>query len=400
MKNIIRSIFMLFLVATAIENFAQTPSYIYYVPLPEQQIDNAFKVLYTGTGNTYHTVISIVPSESDIIIYYDQWEDGYEPTLGIKTQASTQIWGDNNPANGMPPGYTTDKLVAGKPIVLENDVTLPRDASVLKYDGRDKFCSTQSLAVSRSSWALDPGPVLSDATEFYNTKTFGTFFYFPLGQNTPSENSFSLVSLCVQASQNATQVLVDKDGNGTTDVTAVINEGESVQVNGGILSSGTVTSSKPVQVSLITGKIGGTYASRWYSLLPYLMWDKSYYNPVGTQRADARTDVFLFNPQSSALTIFYQVNTGPGSISIPSKGVYRFNMPLNSSAHFHSTLPFYAVGACDMDPSNDVTRDWGYTLVPEGFLTNSVYVGWGPGCAGSLCERGDEAGGQADGDAG
>lgn len=383
MKNILRSVFSMLLFLAAIGSNAQVPSYVYYVPLPEQQIHNAFTVLYGGTGTTYHTVVSIVPSESNIVIFYDQWEDGYEPTVGVKTQASTQIWGDNNPANGIPPGYTQDILVAGKPIVLENDITLPRDASVLKYDGRDKFASTQSLSASRSSWALDPGTVLADATEFYNSRTFGTFFYMPIGQNVPSDNSFSLVSLCVQASQNATQILIDKDGNGTTDVTAVINEGESYQVNGGIMSGGTVTSSKPVQVSLITGKIGGTYASRWYSLLPFVGWDKSYYSPVGTQTNDARSDVFLFNPQSSPLTVFYQVNTGPGSFSIPSKGVYRFFMPLNSSAHFHAALPFYAIGATDMDPANNLTWDWGYTLIPEMYLTNSIYCGWGVGCGGS-----------------
>jgi large repetitive protein len=384
MKNHIRTFLSMLLLLIAMDSFAQTPNYIYYVPFPEQQIHNAFTVLFSGTGTTYHTVISIVPSESDRLIYYDQWEDGYEPDLSKKVQSTTQIWGDGNPANGYPPLYPTDPpLVAGRPIILENDIALPRVATDLRFDGRDKFGSSKSLAVSRSSWALNPGPVLADAVEFYNTKTFGTFFYFPIGQNTPSDNSFSLVSLCIQASQSATEVLVDKDGNGSTDFTAVINEGESVQVNGAIMSGGTVTSSKPVQVGLITGKIGGTYASRWYSLSPYYMWDKSYFSPVGTPRTDARSDVFIFNPQTSALTVTVQTINGTSSFSIASKGVYRFNMPLNSSAHFHAALPFYALGGTDMDASNNTTWDWGYTLIPELFLTNSIFVGWGPGAAGS-----------------
>ncbi len=363
---------------------AMAQAYQYYVPLPEQQIHNAFTVLYSGTGTTYTTVISIVPTSSNTLIYYDEWEDGYEANIGSPVQSTTKIFGDGNAANGAPPGYPADPpLVAGRPLVFKNNVTLPRNPSVVLYDGRDKFASTQSLATTRSSWATTPGTVLADAIEYYNTKTFGTFFYFPIGQNTPSDNSFTLVSLCVQASQNATQVQIDKDGNGTTDVTAVINQGESYQVNGGILSSGTVTSTKPVQVSLITGRIGGTYASRWYNLLPIAMWDNAYYTPVGTQRTDARSEVFVFNPGTSSLTVSYQTASGSGSFSVGAKATYRYAIPLNSSLHLHAASPFYAIGATDMDAANNLTWDWGYTLVPETFLTNSIYVGWGPGADGN-----------------
>lgn len=361
---------------------AQTPTYLYYVPLPEQQIHNAFQVLYASTGSTYHTVISIVPSESNIKIYFDEWEDGYETTLGVPLQSTTKIWGDNNPANGIPPGYATDILRAGRPIVLENDIALPRLAAVIKYDGRDKFGSTQSLAVSRSSWALSPGTVLADATEFYNTKTFGTFFYSPIGTLALADNSFGLVSMCVQASQNATQILIDKEGNGSVDVTAVINEGESYQVNGGILTSATVTSSKPVQVTLITGRVGGSYASRWFNLLPFYMWDRAYYTPVGTPKADALSSVFIFNPHATSLSVNCYTSPTPTILNIPAKTVQRFNMPIGASAHFHASQPFYAVGGTDMDAGN-LTWDWGYSLIPELFLTNSIYVGWGPGSGGS-----------------
>ncbi len=360
------------------------PTYQYFVPLPEQQIHNAFLQLYGSTGTTYHTVISIVPTSSNILIYYDEWEDGYEAVCGSPVQASTRIFGDGNPANGYPPGSPADPpLVAGKPIVLQNDVTLPRNPAVFLYDGRDRFASTQSLSVTRCSWALNPGTVLSDAVEFYNTKSFGTFFYCPVGQNTPSDNSFGLVSLCVQASQNATQVFIDKDGDGTNDLTAVINQGESFQVVSGMMTGGTVSTTKPVQVSLITGKPGGRYASRWYSLLPHAIWDKSYFTPVGTQRTDARSEVFIFNPETTPLTVSYRTATGAGSFSVPAKGNYRFFMPLNSSAHFNAGSPFYAVGATDMDPANNQTWDWGYMLLPELFLTNSIYVGWGPGAYGN-----------------
>ncbi|MHC1707801.1 MAG: Ig-like domain-containing protein [Bacteroidales bacterium] len=380
MKKALRCTFFLLAMVQALVSFAQAPTYIYYVPLPEQQIYNAFKVLYTSTGTNIRTVVSVVPSTSNTLIYYDHWEDGYEANLGVKTQASTEIWGDGNAGNGFPPGYPADPpIVAGSPINCQNDISLPRGSTPIKYDGRDKFGSSKSLAVSRSSWATTPGSVLADATEFYNTKSFGTFFYFPIGTNTPSDNSFSLVSVCIMASQNATTVNVDQNADGISDITAIINEGESYQVNSGNLQGGSVTSNKPVQVVMITGRIGGTYSSRWYNLLPFYMWDKSYYTPVATVNTNARSDVFIFNPHSSALTVEYQSNAGSGSWSIPAKGVQRYFMPLNSGAHFHATQPFYAVGGTDMDPAGNLTWDWGYTLIPELFLTNSIICGWGPG---------------------
>jgi large repetitive protein len=379
-KHLVISL-MLLLLASYIQ--AQTPNYLYYVPLPEQQIHNCFTVLYSGTGTTYHTVVSIVPSTTGSIIYYDQWEDGYEANLGAPVQSTTLVYGDNNPANGIPPGYATDKLVAGKPLILENDLTLPRDPAQIKFDGRDRIGCLHSLALSRSSWALNPGTVLTDATEFYNTKSYGTFYYIPIGQNTSSDNMFQLTALHVQASENATTVQIDKDGNGSVDVTTVINKGESYQVNGGVMVGATVNADKPVQVVLITGRIGATYESRWYTIMPSAIWDKNYFTPVGTTNANGRSDVFFFNPTTSSLTVTCEVKGSVTTASVPAKGNYRFSMPLNSSAHFHAPQNFYAVGAVDADPTDNQTWDWGYTLLPGTLLTNSIYVGWGVGSVGN-----------------
>ena len=81
MRNKLRLAIFISIMVNAMVSLAQAPTYFYYVPFPEQQIHNSFLVLYSGTGSTYHTVVSIVPSESNIRIYYDQWEDGYEANL-------------------------------------------------------------------------------------------------------------------------------------------------------------------------------------------------------------------------------------------------------------------------------------------------------------------------------
>ncbi|MCX6225143.1 MAG: hypothetical protein NTV01_10425, partial [Bacteroidia bacterium] len=368
---------------------AQSAQYIYFVPLPETQIHNTFRVLYTSTGTTYHSVISIVPSVSNTIIYYDQWEDGYETNLSTPVQSSTWIFGDGNASNN---GGYPDAVVAGKPIILQNDLVVPNSASIIKADGGDKIACSKSLSCARSSWATNPGTVLADAVEFLNTQAFGTSFEIPIGQNTSSGGMFNLTALHVQASQNATQINIVKDPAFPLVVTtATINQGESYQVNGGIMQGATVTSNKPVQVNLITGLPGATYESRWYYIYPLALWDAGYYSPVSTAISTAESHVFLYNPTASPLsvTVHTNANLAGAVVSVPSKGTYRYIMPSGSSAHFDNpSVKFFAVGATDADATN-TTWDWGYTLVPENYLTTSFYVGWGIGAYNSPTQNGN-----------
>jgi uncharacterized repeat protein (TIGR01451 family) len=60
-------------------------------------------------------------------------------------------------------------------------------------------------------------------------------------------------------------------------------------------------------------------------------------------------------------------------------------MPLNSGAHFWTTsgAPFLAVGTMDSSTTGaNQTFDWGYTLIPESWLTTDMAVGWAPGTGG------------------
>ena len=91
---------------------------MYYVPLPEDQIKASLTRLYASTGTTIDSTISIVPAQNNAIVYYDHWEDGYEANIESPVQATTQVWGDGNPANGMPPGFTTDVLTPDDVIIV------------------------------------------------------------------------------------------------------------------------------------------------------------------------------------------------------------------------------------------------------------------------------------------
>src|SRR5712672_2434539 len=108
----------------------------FYLPMPEAQIYQANSVIIAGTSSTIFSTFSIVVTGNGTVIYYDQWEDGYEIDLGNPTQATTQIWGDGNDANGIPPGFAHDPvgLPAGTVITLRNLVPLPRNPANLLFD--------------------------------------------------------------------------------------------------------------------------------------------------------------------------------------------------------------------------------------------------------------------------
>ena len=136
-----------------------TPVQIYYVPLPEAQVRTFITTIgaLSAASSTTDSTISIVTSDNSTIIYYDQWEDGYEATLSEPVQATTQIWGDGIAGNGCPPtkngavltcNNANDVLNAGDVVVLRNNVPLPRVPANQLYDGRDKFGSTKALAVT------------------------------------------------------------------------------------------------------------------------------------------------------------------------------------------------------------------------------------------------------------
>jgi hypothetical protein len=143
---------------------------------PKRRSSRRSTALETGVGTTLDSVFSVVVTGEGTVIYYDQWEDGYEVDLAHPTQATTKIWGDGNNANGIPPGYTNDPVSfpAGTVIALRNLVPLPRNPSTLLYDARDRIAATKALVVSRAAWATTPGPVLSGAVEVTATIDYGT----------------------------------------------------------------------------------------------------------------------------------------------------------------------------------------------------------------------------------
>ena len=75
-------------------------------------------------GDDIETTISIAVHRTGSIIFYDHWEDGLELNLTVPVQSTTEIWGDDNPNNGIPPNFATDVLNSGDVLILRNVVEL------------------------------------------------------------------------------------------------------------------------------------------------------------------------------------------------------------------------------------------------------------------------------------
>lgn len=127
------------------------PVQTFYLPIPEEDLLQTLTSIHGGASWTLpaepiESYNSIVVFVDGTVIYYDQWEDGYEQDIAnpnhiysASNPTGTQIWGDGDPSNGAPPDYPHDKLYAG-------------------------------------------------ANEVYDTTFFGTEFFVPVGEDTANQN--------------------------------------------------------------------------------------------------------------------------------------------------------------------------------------------------------------------
>ncbi|MDH4377451.1 MAG: Calx-beta domain-containing protein [Ramlibacter sp.] len=383
---------------------------IHYVPMAEADVQTSLKAISTAVTGNIQTVIAITATSNGTVVVYDHWEDGFEADIKNPLQASTKVWTYNNgwfvdtdgdgSRNGAEPAVSgTGITVSGRSIILTNAVN-PASPSTIDFDGRDKIGSTKAISVTRAGWSLTPGTVLAGAVNVIDSGNAGKTYTLPVGQNvqtvaTGTDKLFEYTSAHIIATQNNTTVTVDKDGNGTVDLTITLNEGQSYLVSGGLNAGAKITADKGVGVYLIAGDVGSTYENRWFALTPDEQWASSYYAPVGTTLAANPAYVLIYNPNGA--NIRYETATGTGTItpsgssgttwaSNSSTKTSYFLMPA-SAARFYTTdkdasgnlKSFFAVSVIDADATANQTHDWSYSLVPETYLSDKFVVGWGPG---------------------
>ena len=401
------------------------PVQVFYIPFPETQIlasletlvppDNSCGTTFgTVPGNPVQTITTISISQDDTVVYYDHQEDGFEVDITAPVQPSTEVWGDGNLANGAPPGVATDILTAGTVIRLDTTY-ITTSPPALSFDGGDKIATTENTAVTRVGWSTGPATLLAGALEVFDDARWGRNYTFPVGENLTNATAnvspgsiFEYTGATIMASNDGTGVNLDSDGDGVVDQTFILNEGESILIDGGLSSGGTVQATDVVQVDLITGDICANFEGRWYTLYSDDRLSRRLYTSVYSDAASGgNSDVIIYNPSATAMAINCETAasvTNPNqclrvtgnlitdvnpvnSISVPAGGNLQLRVPAGSGLRINGNRRFTGVqitGSADSivdqsDPQGSSTHDWGYTMSPIRALSDQFLVGLGIG---------------------
>ena len=389
------------------------PIQTFYIPYPEEQVHESLVNLNTRILNGFEnsdTVVSIVSISSGFggtILVYDQHEDGYEADITNPIQATTEIWGDGDLANGVAPGFPDDLLDAGDIVVLDNHVDVPRNVADIKFDGGDKFITSRPVAVTRAAWLTSPGTVLAGAIEVYPTEQWGTSYELPAGENTidyglDSLGVFEYTTATIMAQEDNTIVDIDLDADGVVDITQILNQGDAyiIPADEDVLVGAEVVADKPIQLDMITGCIGAIWESRWYALFPRDQWSNEHYNPTSTRLTETEdpTVVYVYNPNDSEITINWETQSAvQPSVAVAAGAIAQIPLPTagpdgianGEGSRFFSDSLFQAITAIDVNPdtndnpnssSDEQNRDydWGFVLIPDSSLTTQVLIGWAP----------------------
>ncbi len=401
---------------------AQTLVQEFFVPLPATQVRIwADGIQDLAENETMRSVISMTVTADDTVIYFDHWENGYELEIaaplvlwtGAPNDPGSQIWGDQDCNNGAIPTVTCtvgsdDKLNSGDVIILESDVPLGpgnvRNPAQTFFDGRDRFASTELLAVTRAAWPSSGVQAqLGGAVEVFDTSKWGTQYEAPIGENAGLA-AFEYVGLSIMAEEDGTLVSVDANGDGdfvdANDLLNVpLNQGESLLAGAvgptdDILVGAVVDASADVQVDLLTANEGTTYEGRWYSMVPTADWSNEYFSPVASTVTGDEVRLHLYNPGSGAITVKIleliagvptctNQTVGAGatveytlSIESPLSAAQLLSDGTNCAAVATAGGDFFAIASIDR---NATIHDWGFTLIPTSSLTPTAVAGWAPG---------------------
>lgn len=408
-------LFLVLIVLLACSNYshAATPAGYseYFIPGDENIMGQVWADIGAAGGVALtaprHTIISVVAWSPNTTIYYDHWENGYN-------------FDPNNPDTTYDEKYVLANAGDSKLFESSNIPVNPRGVATY-YDGRDRiYVAGGVVTVTRTSWEETDGTVFSLAWEVYPVKPQMIKYIMPFGDDLASAPrnyiDFLRVFALIQATKNNAIVTFDVNKDGvfgdticishnnpctTTATQVTLNEGEVFLLDrfapfpttGTVsLQTGTVIQgSDTLQVNYIVGDQTATYEARGFSAFPSGMWDNEYYAPVPTDvGANYPTQLYVYNPQSTALTINYQTSATSGSFSIPAGQTRSFfemtggYVPQGSGVYLTASDVFWGVSTIDTGylpypPARGQTTEWGYPLVPSFLLGNEHFFGWAPG---------------------
>jgi len=341
-----------------------------------------------GPCNYMHNVTTVSISSDGVTVYYDHWENGY----GNGSTGNDEIYLANK---GDVLTFESSSIIVPRNPTDTCTSTNPNGATTACYDGRDRmYIAGGAVSVAQAFWPEATGTVFANAWEVYPVKPYQISYTIPVGEDLSGAplnyTDFTDVFVIVQATQDNTNIQINDPGSAGIEVNINLNRGEVTELFH-IDAGTTVLATAPVQTQFVVGQPNGGIASdsRSYTAVPSGLWSSSYYGPVPSfdlgSATDGFTDVFLYNPTASALTINYEDNLGSGSFSIPANSARSYEeltgryVPTDSALYLESadgTTNFWAIGSVNTE---DPTYNYGFTFIPPDLLTQEYFISWAPG---------------------
>ncbi len=364
----------------------------YFIPGFTDDLMTALDIIETSNiGTTLTNIITISVGGDNVTVYYDHWENGYGTSSTDADETYTA-----NKGTVLTFKSTNIPFPRGSNLTACSGSSFPAGgsggSSTRCYDGRDRiFVAGGAVSVAQAFWPTTSNTNYANAWEIYPIKPYQKEYIIPVGENLYRANSsfadFKNVFVFVQSTSNSTNVQIDDPKTAGVEVNTTLNRGETVRLDH--IDAGTkVTGSNPLQVQFLVGEdlvVPAQNNSRSYTAVPSSLWSTSYYSPVPGAAGGWDTDLFIYNPTSSALVINYQDSSGSGSFSVAANSTESYYdnvsryVPTNSAVYLESqngVTKFWAIGAAD---AGSPTFNWGFTLIPPHTLTKDYYLSWAPG---------------------
>ena len=360
----------------------------------------------SAADSTLDFTVGITNAGAGAVMYYDHWEDGFEPDLtNPGSQRPPQVWGDGvagqrqrrrRSARLVPATCCRRVQSSCSATSSRRPATRARSAGTGATVSRRREASRSRPAASRTRSARCSPPRRRRTTRRSGEPTTGSRSARTCRRSRAPATPFGTSSLQIMAGRGR-NVGERRQARRRHDDrrSATINRGEVVYVDGGVRAGGArhCRTSPSRSTSRRGDDVGSAYELRWFTLFPTPLLTSDYLNPVGSSRRQPAHDHVSVQPEHVGDHRHGDLHRrAPATLTVPGRrqGRLSFASPLGQAVRFQSVggEPFVAVGAGGSqsgaapgsagDGSCNV-YDWGFGLVPTSLLTTKAVLGWAPG---------------------
>lgn len=192
----------------------------FFVPGDEENLWNIMATLGgfddTQKAQGMHSIISVVASSDNTIVYYDHWEDGYDFDPASPSTAD-EYFTISSRGGVWELESSNIKLAGVSPATPRCTDNPPVDC----YDGRDKIYVAGGVpTVTRTSWTEAVGTIQALSWEVYPVKPQLTTYKVPFGEDLDTAKDyrdFERVYTLIMATEDGTTVTIDLNNDGVID---------------------------------------------------------------------------------------------------------------------------------------------------------------------------------------